>query len=358
MLHRWRHIIVTDGEIDCIQNRNRRLRRIGRLKPLRKFSLSIHLWLGLFAALFLFVEGLTGGIMAWGAEILRLLNPPELQADKQIDRLPSTAMPRLSLEALAAALEAGHPGLRLRAIEFPQQPDLAWAAILQGSRVSSTRVWFDPRTGQEVGSDVPASRVRWLEMLMQISSRLHNDVVAGFFLLLLAFTGLILWWPRKILVLRGRPFSARTNFELHNAIGFYSSLILIVFASTSMILLYSRPATRVIARISHTPAPPPVPRLASFPPLARGASPLDLEGSMKAATRFLPPDARFTEMSRMNNGVLYFFYQPSSGTYDLQASFSSIPRPARFSSWKFHEISPSRKESCASGCFRFTPAIF
>jgi site-specific recombinase len=35
------------------------------LRPLRKFSLTLHLWLGLFAAILLFVEGVTGGIMAW-----------------------------------------------------------------------------------------------------------------------------------------------------------------------------------------------------------------------------------------------------------------------------------------------------
>jgi uncharacterized iron-regulated membrane protein len=287
------------------------------LRPLRKFSLTLHLWLGLFAAIFLFVEGVTGGIMAWGSEILRLINPPGRQADTY--HLPPGGRPRLSLETLAADLKAKHPGLRLVAIEFPLQPDLAWAADVQVSPFASMKVWFDPRTGEEVGVQVPAPRGGWLAMLVGLASRLHNDVVAGVVLLLLALTGVILWWPRKILVARGPTLSARTNFELHNAIGFYSSLILVVFSVTSMIMIYSRPAIRVIARIAHTPAPPSVPRLTTSTALAAGAKRLDLDESMKAAMQLLPQGARFTLMSLMvNRGDLYFFYQPSSGTYDLR----------------------------------------
>ena len=289
------------------------------MKALRKFSLTFHLWFGLFAAIFLFVEGVAGGIMAWGSEILRLINPPGRQANTQMYYVPSGGTPRLSLEALAAALQARHPDLRLVAIEFPQQPDLAWAADLQVSSFTSMKVWFDPHTDEEVGIQVPASRGGWLERLVGLASRLHNDVVAGVALLLLALTGLILWWPRKILVSRAPTLSARTNFELHSTIGFYSSLILIVFSVTSMIMIYSRPAIRVIARITHTPAPPSVPRLTASTALAGGAKRLDLDESMKAAMQLLPPGARFTLMSLIvNHGKLYFFYQPSSGTYDLQ----------------------------------------
>jgi uncharacterized iron-regulated membrane protein len=236
----------------------------------------------------------------------------------QTYRLPSGTAPSLSLEALTAALQAKHPGLRLRAIEFSQQPDRAWAADLQASSFTPTTVWFNPRTGDEVGTQVRGSRGGWLQKLVGLASQLHNDVVAGFTLWLLALTGLILWWPRKILAPRGPALSARTNLELHSAIGFYSSLVLIVFSATATIMIYSRPAIRVLARITHTPAPPSVPRLTASAALAPGAKRLDLDESMKAAMQLLPLGVRFTVMSRMNNGELYFFYQPSSGTHDLQ----------------------------------------
>jgi uncharacterized iron-regulated membrane protein len=67
------------------------------LKPLRKLSLTLHLWLGLFAAIFLFVEGLAGGIMAWGSEILRLINPAERQTDMPIYHVPSGGTPGFRL---------------------------------------------------------------------------------------------------------------------------------------------------------------------------------------------------------------------------------------------------------------------
>ncbi len=286
------------------------------MKPLRKFSLNLHLWLGLLAAIFLFFEGATGGILAWGSEILRLLNLPGPQSDTPIYHVASGGT-RLSLEALASALEARRPGLRLRGIGFSQQPDLAWAADFQVSSITSMRVWFDPRTGEEAGVQVTGTRAGWLDMLVNLAYRLHRDVVAGVMLLLLAFSGLILWWPRKTLVLREPALSARTNFELHSAVGFYSSLILVIFSVTSVIMIYSRPAIGILSRVTHTPAVPSVPRLTTSIALPWGARRLDLDESMQAAMQ-LRPDARFTVVSLMNNGELYFFYQPPSGANDQE----------------------------------------
>jgi uncharacterized iron-regulated membrane protein len=263
------------------------------LKRIRKFSLSLHLWLGLFAAIFLFVEGVTGGIMAWGSEILRLINTTGRQTDMQSYRVPSGGTPSLSLQALASALEAKHPGLHLRNIMFSQQPDLAWSADFQVSSLTYMRVWFDPSTGEEAAEQVTGSRGGWLEMLVNLAYRLHRDVIAGPVILLLTVSGLILWWPRKILVPRGPALFARTNLELHSAIGLYSSLILAIFSVTSVIMIYSRPSIGIIARVTHTPALPSVPPATSIT-LPRGAGRLDLDESMKAAMQFLTKDSRFT----------------------------------------------------------------
>jgi len=272
----------------------------------------------LFAAIFLFVEGFTGGIMAWGSEILRLINPPGYLTDMPVYHLPSGGTPPLSLEALASTLKAKHPGLRLFNIGFSRQSDVAWSAVFRASSFTAMRVWFDPRTGDEAGTEVTKLRGGWLEVLVNLANRLHRDVFAGLMLLLLAFSGLILWWPRKILVTRGAALSSRTNLELHSAIGFYSSLILVIFSVTSVIMIYSRPAIGVVARMTHTPGVPPVPRLAATVALPQGARRLDLDESMRAAMRLLPPDARFTEVSLSNGGELYFFYQPSGDASDQE----------------------------------------
>jgi len=55
------------------------VRRIEGLKPLRKFSQSLHLWLGLVRS------------SCWGSEILRLINPPARQtADSSCPIRPDT----------------------------------------------------------------------------------------------------------------------------------------------------------------------------------------------------------------------------------------------------------------------------
>jgi uncharacterized iron-regulated membrane protein len=44
------------------------------------------------------------------------------------------------------------------------------------------------------------------------------------FLLFLAITGLILWWPRKVFTVRWSGRGTRLNFDLHNALGIYMSI--------------------------------------------------------------------------------------------------------------------------------------
>ena len=304
------------------------------MKPIRKFSFTLHLWLGLVAAIFLFVEGITGGIMAWGSEILRLTHPPGYLTEMPIYHVPSGGTPPLSLEALVSALEAKHPGRRVVVLGLSHQPDVAWSAVFRGSSFTSMRVWFDPRTGEEVGAEVTGSRAGWLETLVGIANRLHRDVAAGVMLLLLAFSGIILWWPRKILVARGAALSARTNFELHSAIGFYSSVILVIFSVTSVIMIYQRPAIGVVARITHTAASPSVPRLTASMALPRGGRRLDLDESMRAAMEFGPAGSRFMEVGLFNRDALNFFYQPAGGANDQEGLLVVRPATGKVEQWE------------------------
>jgi len=135
-------------------------------------------------------------------------------------------------------------------------------------------------------------------------------------LFLLALSGVILSWPRKIFLARKTSSPARANFDLHNIIGFYSSVILMIFAFTAMIMAFPRPAIGTLARITHTAAPTPKRRF--FTTSTSRSGHLDLDGSLKAAMR-LCPDAQFIEM-RLNKSrdMLYLFFDLPGGAHDLK----------------------------------------
>ena len=282
---------------------------------MRKISLTLHLWLGLLAAVFLFVEGTTGGIMAWGPEILRMFNPPGSRTEARVYHLPPGPGP-LSLTRLSAVLEEKYPGFRIRTMQFSPVPDLAWSAELQSPASAALTVWFNPRTGETLAEQPePVIHLGWLQPLVQTASHFHGDAAAGIALFILACSGLVLWWPRRIFALR-RPVSssARTNFELHNAIGFYSSLFLLFFSSTAMVMsVFSRPTMAIISRLTHTPvrsvsaARRPTSFRSSRTPLPVR---LDLDQALQVAARVYP-GVTFTELRRLNdgNGALVFSYE-------------------------------------------------
>jgi hypothetical protein len=50
----------------------------------------------------------------------------------------------------------------------------------------------------------------------------------------LSLSGLYLWWPRKIFRFRMAAQAARTNYDLHRTVGFWSSLVMFLFAVTGV----------------------------------------------------------------------------------------------------------------------------
>jgi uncharacterized iron-regulated membrane protein len=283
----------------------------------RALSLRLHRWVGLLAAIFLFLEGATGGIIAWGPLLYRRLEsvgPPQPPPEHPVPAGPA-ARP---LAALQSGLEQDHPGFRVNRLSLRTAPDLAWSADLQSPGQPPVTVWFDPHTGQTIAErTAPAPPGAWMLAVIARARRLHGDVFAGAGLLLLAVSGLILWWPRRIFSIR-RPASARqANFDLHGALGFYASACLLVFAGTAMLMGFSRSSIALLRLV--TPAST---RAASGPPALQAgvrraprlATFLDLDQA-KAKVLEVHPGAIVTSVRLFNdhNGTTEFAYRPAPG---------------------------------------------
>jgi uncharacterized iron-regulated membrane protein len=120
---------------------------------MRTMWVTTHRWLGLTAALFLLVAGLSGAALSWGVELDRWLNP-QFHAD-----VHATGQPRAPGE-IVAAVEAADPGAVVTDLALRSDPGQALAVGVQARRsgghasrpeLGYTQVFVDPYTARILG---------------------------------------------------------------------------------------------------------------------------------------------------------------------------------------------------------------
>ena len=228
---------------------------------LRPLLITVHRWVGLAAAVFLAVLGLTGAAMVF-----------ETPLDDLLNRRLHIVEPRgaaLAVGELVRRLEVAHPGYRVSGSDFGQDERHADAVSLQADGKPELDLFVDPYDARILGS-VDESR-DWIRPIHQF----HTHLLAGgswgrsvvgwsaVALAVLALFGLVLWWPAKIFWLRGVGASGwRLQFDLHNAMGGLSWVFLLGFALTGMALHWSSAAMDWASRLTGAAVPAGFPRSA------------------------------------------------------------------------------------------------
>jgi uncharacterized iron-regulated membrane protein len=251
----------------------------------------------LAAAVFLALLGITGSLIVFEDEIDGWLNPrPHVQPGPE----------RLSLNALAARLEAAHPGYQVAGFTFPSRSDLPMGAFLVSEKLrKNIGVDINPYTGEVFPAKSQqnnfSGNVHQLHthlLMRQAGSTVM--AYAAVFLLFLAISGLILWWPRKVFTVRWSGRGTRLNFDLHNALGIYSSVFLLIFAFTGMVIHWENQASKLIRYVTHSPAEAPMADASSPAP---GATPISADRALAIAER-AAPGARPTFMQLGREGPM------------------------------------------------------
>ncbi len=246
---------------------------------MRRVWVSLHRWLGLFMAGFLFVSGLSGAIIAWDHELDEWLNPelfharasdqPTLTALQLADRLEA-ADSRVRLSYLPLHLEPGHNlGVSVDPRVSPDGslPELGFDQLA-----------LDPTTGEVVGSrqwgEFAFSRAALMPFLYKLHYTLHLPDAWGIELgiLLLGIVAMIwvidcfiaLWisfpsrraW-RKSFAFRWRQGGHKRTFDLHRSGGvwIWALLLLIAVTSVSMNLPFqvTRPLVSLLSPLTPSP---------------------------------------------------------------------------------------------------------
>lgn len=224
----------------------------------RAVFLKIHLWLGLAAAIFLVILGLTGSIMAFEGDIDHWLHPSLWYVEVRPQALPQ--------QELIDRVQRQFAPARVGAVQIFRQRNLA--EVMQMSDRSAVLV--NPYDGTALGRTTgPSSVQKTLGYIHQFHLRLAPDPrawpsfskvgkliisFAGLILCLQAPIGIYLWWRAKRATIQWKASWFRTCFDAHQALGLYGVLFLFIAAFTGVLIGFDFGEEAIYA-ITHSSRP-------------------------------------------------------------------------------------------------------
>jgi uncharacterized iron-regulated membrane protein len=315
---------------------------------MRGVFLRLHRWFGLAAAIFLFVAGLTGSIIAFNHELDEWLNPELFRVGD------GKALPALEL---IRRVEAADPRVRVVYAELQPAPgkSLVWSvAGRNGNVLGYDQIFIDPRSGARLGERMwgtfGLTRKQLIPFLYSVHYTLHLPGTWG-----IGFMGILglVWaadcfiafyltlprrnangtrrswrefWPRWKPAWNVRPNGSRyrLNFDLHRAGGLWLWLVLLMLAITGMSLnlpfQIARPLLSLVTTLTpnpfeKAPAKPPVdpPPVSYATILAQAEREAVRRGWEKPFDMFYSPDfgvygVGFGDHHQPGAGVPYIYY--------------------------------------------------
>ena len=247
---------------------------------MRKLLFNLHLCVALVAAVFVVILGVTGSIMAFEPELGHLFHPHRAYVRPQGHAL--------SLAELAAAATRAYPGKPVEGYYLSTSPDLSYQVWL-GNRA----VYVNQYTGEVLGEGSQGpdflDRIHQLHLRLLLHDRRDSGKLlmssVGVAILFLLFSGLYLWWPVKRVSVALGASSRRFWFDLHNAVGVFSLLFLLLLALTGVMIGFDDQLLPSLYRATGT-KPAVLPSLQETPPV--GAQPISPDQALAIARTALP----------------------------------------------------------------------
>ena len=282
------------------------------MSKFRRIALWIHLYAGLAAAPLLLVLGLTGSFLVFEYPLDHLFHPSLAYVQPATDRLP--------LDALLANVHSGYPAAKVLTFALSpssSSPDLAYTAQIQfPQRADPSTVFIDQYSGHVLG------RIDGMSFATAVHE-FHTDMLLGdrgafvmmltaALLILLSLSGIVLWWPRKILTINWKASGKRMNFDLHNSVGFYSFVFMLLFGVTAVVVHWQSRWLPMTNNALRLPDNDPDLKITPPNPTARVVS-LD---AVAAAARLSVPEARLTQINMPGTRGVYraWLKYPQDGT--------------------------------------------
>lgn len=269
-------------------------RRAPRRAGPRSLTRLLHRVLGLAAGLVLVVTGLTGSALVFRDEIDAALNP-------RLRRVVPVG-PRAPLQPVLDRVTRAFPGEAPTRVRMPRRPGDTYELWLGAA--PSRYVYADPYRGVLLGARRPAEFLTgWLFLMhSQLLSGAAGGRVAGvcaLILVALSVSGLVVWWPRaapgrawrawrRALTVTRAAGPPRVAFDLHRAVGFYASGLLLVAGVTGASLVFHESFERAAYWVTASAPPPREPAVLRAPKTVHRPTPLSADLLLAIAERAQP----------------------------------------------------------------------
>ena len=204
----------------------------------KKIIGKIHLWLGLGSGLIVVLLGITGCILAFEVEI-RSVTQPYWFAKQE-------AKPLLPPSILKANAEKVLDGKKANTVEYGEAGRSALVYYFDADNYKL--VFLNPYSGEVI--KVKNMNRDFFRVVLNghyylwLPPKIGQPIVASATLIFLVMliSGIILWWPKNKAARKQRfsvKWSAkwkRTNYDLHNVLGFYMTWVVIFVVITGLVM--------------------------------------------------------------------------------------------------------------------------
>jgi len=249
----------------------------------RDLFLKLHRWSGLVLGLLILVVAVTGSALTFENDLDAWLNADLalLREDPNAERLP--------LQTLVDNVRREYPKDTPTSIRILPIGIFTRNRTTELSLKSGLSAFVNPYSGTVLGTrSREKSLARFLHLLHTrfVAGQTGEYVVGGLtaVTLLMALSGLYLWWPRKVLSLKRSGSWRRTNFDLHHVLGFYSSLVMVVITLSGVIIAFEQYTDPLLKKLDSKPDPPA--DLQSKP--IEGGRPITVDEAVRIANATLP----------------------------------------------------------------------
>ena len=213
---------------------------------LRKALFQIHLWSGIGIGVYVVLISISGSVLVFRNELYEFFTATPIVVE--------ASGPRLSEDALRGRAAQFYPGYNVsQYFENEKSPNAAveiWLERTAGN--GQVQRLFNPFSGDDLGNSVPFG-IRMMSWMTELHINLltgetgRNLNAAGAILwTLLGLSGCVVWWPgiqswRRSLTLKRNVGWRRFNWDLHSAMGIWSSLFILMWGITGIYAAFPRP---------------------------------------------------------------------------------------------------------------------
>jgi uncharacterized iron-regulated membrane protein len=214
----------------------------------RRALFQVHLWTGLAIGLYILVISLSGSAIVLRQELDKAFCPHIVLVKPSGPRLSPAQFMAAVQRALGHRLPDFDPALvQVRGPRVPGAAVEIWYPL--GAQRGRLERLIDPYSGKDDG-DTIACEPRAVSRLADLHDQLLGGDVGelvngagGVLLLVMSLSGMVIWWPGRSrwwrsLSLRSGVGWRRFTWDLHSALGFWLSLLLLMWSFSAIYLAF------------------------------------------------------------------------------------------------------------------------